>query len=154
MASCSGRVGFRCGRFDGEEMPERASDLSLVTTRPIDPLLSHLWSSIGERWAERRLADAIVAVDSLSRLDEKGMSRSVHFGLARRVRPSLPERSPWGTVLWVRWIREPVFALRVIVKLVTRIFLYTEYPFRDPAKRGGRSTELYWILIYALKTGV
>ena len=64
------------------------------------------------------------------------MSRSVHFGLARRVRPSLPERSPWGTVLWVRRIREPVFALRVIVKLVTRIFSYTEYPFRDPAKRG------------------
>src|SRR3989441_11523163 len=72
MASCSGRVGFRCGRFDSEEMSERSSDLSLVTTRPIDPLLSHLWSSIGERWAERWLADAIVAVDSLFRLDEVG----------------------------------------------------------------------------------
>src|SRR5207245_10482917 len=68
-----------------------------------------------------------------------------HFGLARRVRPSLPERSPWGTVLWVRRIREPVFALRVIVKLVTRIFSYTEYPFLDPAKRVGRLTALEWI---------
>src|SRR2546428_12571756 len=121
MASCSGRVGFRCGRFDGEEMSERASDLSLVTTRPIDPLLSHLWSSIGERWAERRLADAIVAVDSLSRLDEKGMSRSVHFGLARRGRPSLPQKKPWGGGPWGRWISETLFAPPVIVKLWTRI---------------------------------
>ena len=71
------------------------------------------------------------------------MSRSVHFGLARRVRPSLPERSPWGTVLWVRRIREPVLALRVIVKLVTRIFSYTEYPFRGSRKKGGGLTELY-----------
>src|SRR2546427_11723465 len=117
MASCSGRVGFRCGRFDGEEMSERASDLSLVTTRPIDPLLSHLWSSIGEGWAERLLADPIVAVDSLFRLDEKGMSRSVHFGLARRVRASLPERSPWGTVLWVQRLREPMPRVRMVVEI-------------------------------------
>ena len=135
-------------------MSERASDLPLVTTRPIDPLLFHLWSSIGERWAERWLADPIVAVDSLFRLGEKGMSRSVHFGLARRVRPSLPERSPWGTVLWVRRIREPVLALRVIVKLVTRIFSYTEYPFRGSRKKGGRVDGAIFGCDYALKTGV
>src|SRR6266487_1152511 len=83
-------LAFVADGLTGEEMSERASDLPLVTTRPIDPLLFHLWSSIGERWAERWLADPIVAVDSLFRLGEKGMSRSVHFGLARRVRPSLP----------------------------------------------------------------
>src|SRR5713101_7920896 len=39
-------------------MSERSSDLSLVTTRPIDPQLSHLWSRITGIWAERRLARA------------------------------------------------------------------------------------------------
>src|SRR6266699_2384377 len=65
-------LAFVADGLTGEEISERASDLPLVTTRPIDPLLSHLWSSIGERWAERWLADPIVAVDSLFRLDEVG----------------------------------------------------------------------------------
>ena len=42
-------------------MSERSSDLSLVTTRPIDPQLSHMWSTITEIRAERRLAGSPVA---------------------------------------------------------------------------------------------
>ena len=45
----------------------------------------------------------------------------------------------------VQLIREPEVAFRVIVKLLTRIFSGPDI-LSDPAKRGGRSTELYWMI--------